>query len=285
MKEIAVLSDIHGNYIALKRCVEYVLERGIQTFFFLGDYLGELAYPQRTMEMLYDLDRQYDCLFIRGNKEDYWLTYAAKGGKWQDCHSTTGSLVYTYSHLRERDLKFYQSLEISRDICIEGMPKLTACHGSPYKVNDKMFADNPRTYEVMDACGSDVLLCGHTHVQDRLVYRGRKLLNPGSVGVPLYSGGLMQFLILHGGDGVWEEELISLPYDTERVIAELYEEELDKHAPCWCRVTEYLLRKGDICHADVLERAMELCRQQEGSCVWPDIPESCWEQAVKEMIG
>lgn len=29
---------------------------------------------------------------------------------------------------------------------------------------------------------------------------------------------------------------------------------------------------------------MELCRQQRGSCVWPDIPESCWEQAMEEMI-
>jgi predicted phosphodiesterase len=41
--EIAVLSDIHGNYVALERCLEYAFTRGVQTFFFVGDYIGELA--------------------------------------------------------------------------------------------------------------------------------------------------------------------------------------------------------------------------------------------------
>jgi hypothetical protein len=30
---------------------------------------------------------------------------------------------------------------------------------------------------------------------------------------------------------------------------------------------------------------MELCREETGKCVWPDIPEEFWEQAVNEMIG
>lgn len=43
---IAVLSDIHGNYIALKKCLEYALHKGVNTYVFLGDYVGELAYPE-----------------------------------------------------------------------------------------------------------------------------------------------------------------------------------------------------------------------------------------------
>ena len=39
--DIAVLSDIHGNYIALERCIEYALSCNISTFIFLGDYIGE----------------------------------------------------------------------------------------------------------------------------------------------------------------------------------------------------------------------------------------------------
>ena len=71
--DIAVLSDIHGNDIALQRCIDYAKEQGIDTYIFLGDYLGELAYPQRTMKMLYDLARENTCYFVRGNKEDYWI--------------------------------------------------------------------------------------------------------------------------------------------------------------------------------------------------------------------
>lgn len=31
------------------------LDGGIKQFLFLGDYLGELAFPQRTMEIIYSL--------------------------------------------------------------------------------------------------------------------------------------------------------------------------------------------------------------------------------------
>ena len=69
----AVLSDIHGNYHAFKSCIDYALEAGCDSFFLLGDYLGEFAYPERTMELLYNLRGKYPCRFIRGNKENYWL--------------------------------------------------------------------------------------------------------------------------------------------------------------------------------------------------------------------
>ena len=63
--DIAVLADVHGNYIALERCLEYAFSRNINTFIFLGDYIGELAYPERTMQILYDVKDRYKCYFIR----------------------------------------------------------------------------------------------------------------------------------------------------------------------------------------------------------------------------
>lgn len=57
--DIAVISDIHGNNIALERCLEYSFAQGINTFIFLGDYIGELAYPERTMQRLYELKDIY----------------------------------------------------------------------------------------------------------------------------------------------------------------------------------------------------------------------------------
>lgn len=71
--KIAVMSDIHGNYIALQRCLAHALEQNVDAYIFLGDYLGEFPYPQRTLEILYELKQNTSCIFIRGNKEDYWL--------------------------------------------------------------------------------------------------------------------------------------------------------------------------------------------------------------------
>lgn len=105
--KIAVLADIHGNYIALKTCVEYILERGITTFIFLGDYLGDLPYVHETMQYLYEINETYDCYFIKGNKEDYWLNFDPA---WKAPGSATGCLAYTYQQLTPKDFSFFQKL-------------------------------------------------------------------------------------------------------------------------------------------------------------------------------
>jgi putative phosphoesterase len=284
--EIAVMSDIHGNYIALERCLEYAFSQNIGTFIFLGDYIGELAYPERTMQILYDLNDRYKCYFIKGNKEDYWLGYRTEGEQgWKDKDSTTGSLLYAYKSLKARDIDFFEKLKIVMTLKLNGLPDFTLCHGSPRNNNHKLLPNDDRTIEVINNVETPIILCGHSHIQRKFTHNEKCVLNPGSVGVPLFSKGETQFMILHGIDGKWVEEFISLKYDVDRVILDMHEEKLDEHAPYWSKITEHILRGGNTSHGTVLSRAMELCREETGKCVWPDIPEECWEQAVNEMIG
>ncbi|HKM03134.1 MAG TPA: metallophosphoesterase family protein [Lachnospiraceae bacterium] len=285
--DIAVLSDIHGNYIALEHCVNYALSRNIDTFIFLGDYVGELAYPEKTMKLIYEISTRYKCYFIRGNKENYWLNFHENGERgWQHHNSTTGSLLYTYSHLNKKDLDFFRSLQISQNVYIDDMPEITICHGSPDNVNEKLLANNDKTYEIMDSISSSIILCGHTHIQSKIEHNGKAVLNAGAVGVPIYSNGKTQFLILHAMKKTksWTSEFISLSYNVDKVIEELHESGLDKHAPYWCSVTKNLLRKGDLSHGTVLARAMALCKEETGNCIWPNVSEKYWKQAVEEMI-
>lgn len=280
--EIAVLSDIHGNYVALEKCIQFAEVKHIKTFIFLGDYVGELAYPQKTMEIIYSLKEKHECYFIKGNKEDYWLHY---DNTWKEKDSTTGCLYYTYHNLTRRDLDFFETLPIKRSICFTGYPVITVCHGSPRKVNEKMLPDNKNTYAIMENDIADYIICGHTHVQNTIEYSRKTVWNPGSVGVSLHSGGKAQFLILKGEDSSWKKEFVSLDYDVEQVIEHLYDSGLYDQAPSWCRVSENLLKTGEISHGSVLNKAMSLCHERNGNCIWPDIPEEYWQQAIKEMIG
>ena len=246
--DIAVMSDIHSNHVAFERCLSYALERNIRTFLFLGDYVGELAYPQKTMDILYQMRDKYRCFFVKGNKEDYMLDYRTAGERgWKEKDSTTGCLLYTYRQLREKDMEFFQNLPPVRGLVNFLIP------------------------------------CGHTHIQGKIRHEGRTVLNAGSIGVPLGSGAKAQFLILHGSERGYEEEFISLSYDTQRAIQELSDSGLMQQAPSWCRITRAVLQDGEPPHGAVLERAMALCRQETGSCRWPDIPERYWERAVEEM--
>lgn len=45
--KLAILSDIHGNYIALQSCLKHAWEQQVDAYLFLGDYLGEFPYPKR----------------------------------------------------------------------------------------------------------------------------------------------------------------------------------------------------------------------------------------------
>lgn len=299
--ELAVLADIHSNYIALERCMEEALNRGIESFLFLGDYVGEMAYPERTMELLYGYERKYDCTFVRGNKENYWLRYRRAGGTgWREYDSTTGALWYAYHHLTERDLDFFESLPIVRRLSYRGLPPIAICHGSPYSEREAMRAGEERTREILAQWDTEVLLCAHTHRQEKLNWQGRIMLNPGSVGNSLGADGKAQFMILHGeakeeADGFgapgrrgsWREEFITLDYDREEVIRQLGESGLRQRTPNWCRITEHMLWGGsdEIDHMRVLQWVMELCEEETGACSWPDIPEKYWEMAMQEFFG
>lgn len=282
---IAVLSDIHGNYIALQECINYALNKGIDTFIFLGDYVGELAYPQKTMELIFSMKKKYNCFFIKGNKEDYWINYQMHGEKgWKEFDSTTGSLYYTYHNLTAEDLEFFKTLSHKEELEFEGLLPITICHGSPQKVNEKMLPNNEKTMEIVENNVSRYILCGHTHVQCKIEHNGKLVLNPGSVGVSLHGKGKAQFMILDGTSEKWDYKFVSLDYDVEKVIGDLYLSGLSEKSPAWCKVSENLLRTGEISHGTVLAKAMELCREKYGECNWPDVPEECWDLAVAEMI-
>jgi predicted phosphodiesterase len=236
--------------------------------------------------MLYRLNSKYQCYFIRGNKEDYWLKYYADGEvRWKDNNSTTGALLYAFNSLTNKDIEFYKKLQIQQKVTLGNLPQILICHGSPYNANEKMLPNDTRTNHILDSVNQSIIICGHTHVQQKIIQNNKCVLNPGSVGIPLYSQGKTQFLILHGNNGVWNEEFLSLDYNVDKVINELYEVKLNEKAPCWSLITEYILRNGTISHGNVLLRAMELCEEDNGSCKWPEIPEKYWAKAVYEKLG
>ena len=153
------------------------------------------------------------------------------------------------------------------------------------QANEKLLPDKQKTYEIMERDNNTIILCGHTHLQGLIEHDGKMVLNPGAVGVSLHSDGKSQFMILTGTEGTWEHEFISLDYDVEQVIADLKTSGLSVQAPSWCKVSEHLLRTGEISHGTVLAKAMALCKEELGECIWPIIPEKYWEKAVEEMLN
>ena len=283
---IAVMADIHSNHIALETCFAEAQRCNAEIFIFLGDYLGDLAYPQKTLEYLDGIKKKYPCIFIRGNKEDYWINH--KNGKhrdwvWEAGRSGSGMLAYVYNHLTLEQIENFEKMPISMTMRYQGFPDFVICHGSPWKTNESMREDYDYIDELTKRLETELTICAHFHIQSKYTRNGKLVINPGAVGVPLRSNGQAQFMMLEGISGKWETEFITLQYDRERAIQEMDEEKLSEQAPGWCRITKEVLRHGQATHLMTLMKAQELYEQHTGINDWKNIPEEYWNMALEEM--
>ena len=70
MNKIAILSDIHGNLIALEQVVADISRRGVDLVVNLGDHISGPLWPKETLDYIKD----QDWINIRGNHERQLLT-------------------------------------------------------------------------------------------------------------------------------------------------------------------------------------------------------------------
>lgn len=281
--KIAVIGDIHSNYVGLERCIEHMLFQKPDEFLFLGDYISDCPYPQKTMQIVYEMNRNYKCSFIRGNREDYMLNHRKNPEERWTYSSASGSLLYTYENLTEKDFSFFESLDIKGYFEKEGYQPFRYCHGSLVRSNEILEPGAENTVQLMSGLDVDLLVSGHVHFQEEKSYGKKKILHPGAVGVSWYFDGKTQCMMLHGEKSGWEAEFFQLKYDVEKLVKDFENSGLLEKAPYWSRITIHTLRTGKDHNLACLNRAMQLCEEAEGSVTWPDIPEKYWQQAVREF--
>ena len=73
MTNIAVISDIHGNYTPFKAVYDDIKNRPIDYIIFLGDLICDFPLPEDTFDLIYKMIEEYPCTFVAGNKENICL--------------------------------------------------------------------------------------------------------------------------------------------------------------------------------------------------------------------
>ena len=66
MSKIAIISDVHGNYEALKTVLLDIKKRGIEQIYCLGDVIGKGTRPNECLDLL------KDSVMVYGNWEDFF---------------------------------------------------------------------------------------------------------------------------------------------------------------------------------------------------------------------
>ena len=290
-KQIGVIADIHSNYTAFKTAVEYMEGRGITEFFLLGDFVSDTTDTRETMDYIYSLIKRYKVHVLRGNREEYFIGQRkvrrgeAEGPEWI-YNSASGSLLYTYELLTDRDIDFFESLPITFRYECEGYPSITCCHGSPSSDRELLQIGAENTKEWLQKIDTDYLLAAHTHMQGEFEYEGKHYFNTGSSGIAIGAPGLVQCLILHGSDAsepggpAWKAEFLNLPYDVEYVINAIYEKGLMEKGQWFIANNVYILKSGIDCTPELVTMAKDLQEQAAGQPVlWPFIEEEYFTKA------
>ena len=228
---VAVLSDIHSNYYAFKACYEDAIKCGAEMFIFLGDYVSDLSEPQRTMDLVYEIQSKYPTICLRGNREGYMLD--CESGRSSFIRgSKSGSLLFTYEHLRKRDLEFIRGLKISDTIEIEGI-QIEIAHAA--MDNDRYYFDSNdgHTAEIFPQMKCDYLLTGHSHKQYIQRNADKTIINPGSVGIPQGGAQHPKYALLDIVNGNISCQLREVPYDMTDAIHSQFDSGLVDYARYW----------------------------------------------------
>ncbi len=207
--KVAVISDVHGNLLALEAVLEDIARQGIETTVALGDFLsGPFDAPgvaDRLMALgLLSVRGNHDRFITDGRENDWEIDALVRAG-------LDGSQLEWLGAVPET--------AVLQD-------EVFLCHGTPRDDNtvwmdgvdgEGRVYQRPRGYIEAEAEGFDypVLLCGHSHIQRSLrLGDGRLIVNPGSVGMPMALGSTdARYAVLEKLRSGWSVGLRAIPYD------------------------------------------------------------------------
>ncbi len=183
---VAVLSDIHGNCIALDRVLEDLVQHPVEKTVCLGDAIQGGPQPAEVVKRL----KQLGCAVVMGNA-DAWLLSGVDTGNEITSEDRKRVLdavrEWSLSRLSDDDKTFIGSFHPTVEVELDAGHKLLCFHGSPESFDDIMLPDTPQDqlFKLLGKYQADALTGGHTHVQyvRRLGSDGRIFFNPGSIGL------------------------------------------------------------------------------------------------------
>jgi predicted phosphodiesterase len=182
--EIGLISDIHGNAVALDAVVTDLRRRGVRESVCLGDVAAGGPQPGAVMARL----RELGCHGVRGNAES-WVLDGLPPGRSEETERLGISVAWTRTQLSNDDLDYLRTLPPTLTMHVEHV-SLFCFHGSPRSEIESLLATTPDAVleeALAGAPAASIVTGGHTHMQLLRRSGDRLLVNPGSVGLPLGS--------------------------------------------------------------------------------------------------
>jgi predicted phosphodiesterase len=182
---IAVISDIHGNCLALDVALADIRRDGLEQIVCLGDAIQGGAQPAAVVARL----RELGCPVVMGNADDWLLTGEETGSesfsaeRLRKMHEIR---AWSLAQLSEGDRAFIARFQPTVEIALGGRA-LLCFHGSPASFDDIILPTTPEEefQGYLGAYVPHIMTGGHTHMQQirRVGASDSFFFNPGSIGL------------------------------------------------------------------------------------------------------
>src|SRR4051812_11791420 len=135
---LGLISDIHGNRIALEAVVADGVQQGVDTWWVLGDLVAIGTEPVATLELLTNLAHVQ---FVRGNTDRYVMTGARPSPHRADVErdpslqglfdAVEASFSWTRAHVERDWSPLLAALPTSQRLVLDDGTRLLGVHASP----------------------------------------------------------------------------------------------------------------------------------------------------------
>jgi predicted phosphodiesterase len=181
---IAIISDIHGNCVALEAVLNDIKQTGVDQIVCLGDAVQGGPQPVEVVVRLQELA----CPVVMGNADDWLLTGIASDAEpiSEERRVRLDAVrEWQLTQLSASDLDFISTFKPTVQIPLDDERILLGYHGSPRSFDHIILPQTPdeevRGY--LEPKEQMVYTGGHTHIQFIRHFGRTYHFNPGSVGV------------------------------------------------------------------------------------------------------
>lgn len=216
---IAIISDIHGNQVALEAVLQDLAQQPtVDQLVIAGDLCLNGPRPREVVEIL----RNLRCPIIQGNVDLEVATQAPKkSAKKRD------TVAWTREQIGEEGIAFLASLPFSYLVSNPDGLDLLVVHANPCNQETAIFptsSDKDLDRLLGDLPASiGALAFGHYHVAYIRKWRRFLLVDVGSCGLPRDQDTRAAYAILSWQNDTWHAEERRVSYDINAVIQQLRE--------------------------------------------------------------
>jgi putative phosphoesterase len=196
---IGIISDIHGNYEALKVVLDELDKKSVSEIYCLGDVVGYYSQVNECCDLL--RERNIPCLM--GNHDWYMSTgsFCPRSQSVNDC------LAYQRKVISKENINWVKQFKLQFE-----MDDIKMVHGGwTDPIDEYLYEPNSEYFNKIDG---SLFISGHTHIQQLISFGSKTYCNPGSVGMPRDNDPRSAYCTLTG----YEISLHRVEYDIEKVF-------------------------------------------------------------------